>query len=184
MSDTTETPDPEDAGYIGERPDSKLDRAVNALGVGLFTLLLIFGAAQVLFRFVISPLFGFTVAWTGEASRFTLIYLTFLGSVIASRESDHIQIEVFLNLLPQKYRVFPEILLRALTICFAAIGIYTGYLATKSMIGVPPGAVPVISMAMVFVAIPVGFLFMLLYELGHLRDTLKQAVSIYGDSNG
>lgn len=151
--------------FVNSRPDSLIDRALNAVGVGMFVLLLLFGVLQILNRFLLAPMVGVSVAWTGEASRFLLIYVTFIGGIIASRDHDHVQIEVLLNRLPLRVRPLAQGVVHLVSIVFIAAAAYGGYLAMQSAMGVPPGAVPLITLEYVYVIIPVGLILMGIYEL-------------------
>lgn len=65
------------------------DAAVGLLMAGMAVML----AAQVVFRYVLnSPL-----AWTEELSRLSVVWLTFIGAAIATREGSHITVRVFRN---------------------------------------------------------------------------------------
>lgn len=155
----------EEISFVNSRPDSLIDRALNAVGVGVFVLLLSFGVLQILNRFVFASMVGVSVAWTGEASRFLLIYMTLIGGVIASRDHDHVQIEVLLNRLPLGVRPLAQAIVHLVSIVFIVAAAYGGYLAMQSAMGVPPGAVPFITLEYVYVVIPVGFALMGVYEL-------------------
>lgn len=170
--------DATEISFASTRPESTLDRVLNVVGVGSFVLLLVFGVLQILNRFVFASVFGISVAWTGEASRFILVYMTFIGAVIASRDNDHVQIEVLLDRIPTHVRPLAQSLVHFVSVAFVAVGAYGGYLAMQSTIGVPPGAVPYITLEYVYVIIPIGFVLMGVYELKtgieHLRSFARR----------
>lgn len=173
--------DAEDISFVSERSGSLVHRAMNAAGVGLFVLLLLLSFGQITNRFITAPLLGISVTWTGEASRFLLVYMTFVGAVIASRDRDHVQINVFTKQLPQKFQSLTLGVVHLLTLPFIAAAVWGGYLVTKDMIGVPPGATPLVTMEYVYVAIPLGFLLMGLYEVKCGGKFLHQFLGLRGE---
>lgn len=184
MSETdSKKRDAEAISFVSERSGSLVHQAMNAAGVGLFVLLLLLSFGQITNRFITAPLLGLSVTWTGEASRFLLVYMTFVGTVIASRDRDHVQINVFTKQLPEKLRSLALGIVHLLTLPFIAAAVWGGYLVTKDMIGVPPGATPLITMEYVYVAIPLGFLLMGLYELKCVGTFLNQFLSQRGERN-
>lgn len=156
-----------------------LHRLLDHLGVGLFVLLTVVAGMQITFRFVLGPYFDISVAWTGEAARFLLVYVTMLGAVIASRDADHIQIKVLLNRLSVSRAGVLRLLIHVLSLTFLCIAVYAGYLSTIDNINVQPGAVPLITLEYVFVALLIGFLAMAYYELRWLiRDARSLADTV------
>lgn len=151
--------------FVSDRPDSGFDQMLNLFGIGLFTLLLFLGLAQVANRFIVAPLVGVSVTWTGEAARFVLIYMTLIGSVIASRDRDHIKIEFLIDRLSESKQPLARGIIHLVSIVFLVVAAWGGYLATQSVIGVPPGAVPLITLEYVYAIIPLGLSAMALYEL-------------------
>lgn len=164
--------------FVTDRPDSPVARLMDWIGVGLFVLLLVLGTVQVVVRFITAPYFGVNVAWTGEASRFTLIYATMIGSIIAARDSDHIQIEIVLERLPRRFRRAARFVVRALGLAFLVVAAYGSYLSTLDNVDVAPGAVPYITLEFVYVSLVIGFVGMAIYELRWLAVD----VGLLGDS--
>lgn len=155
----------EEITFVSERPDSPVARWMDRVGIGLFILLLLLGTTQVVVRFITAPYLGFNVAWTGEATRFVLIYSTMVGSVIAARDQDHIQIELVINRVPQRLQKATRFVIHLAAFAFLVFAAYGSYLATLNDVGVATGAVPYITMEYVYGALIVGFVGMAIYEL-------------------
>lgn len=151
--------------FVSERPDSRLSRLLDYIGVGLFLLLLVLGTLQVFFRFIASPYFGYSIAWTGEAARFVLIYTTMFGSLIAARDNDHLRIEVITDRVPGRLQKGFGFVVHVATLLSLAFAAYGSYLGTLANLNVSPGAVPYISTGHVYAALVVGFVGMAAYEL-------------------
>lgn len=151
--------------FVSERPDSRLSRWLDYIGIGLFVLLLILGTVQVLVRFVTAPYLGYNIAWTGEAARFVLIYTTMFGSLVAARDLDHIRIEVLLKRIPQQLEKPFKFIVHVAALAFLVFAAYGSYLATLSNVDVAPGAVPYVTMGHIYAVLVVGFVGMAAYEL-------------------
>ncbi|WP_436928992.1 TRAP transporter small permease [Halosimplex halobium] len=170
-----DTPEPESADdpsesmtFVSERPSSRLARYTDRIGVGLFVLLLGLALAQVIIRFVTAPYLGWNVAWTGEAAQFVLVYMTMVGSIIAARDDDHIRVELLLNQFAGRAETVIRVLIGVLSVGFLLFATNGAYLTMLDNVGVTPGAVPVITLEVVYAALVVGFAVMTLYELRRL----------------
>lgn len=166
--------------FVAKRPDSRLSRLLDYVGIGLFLLLLVLGTLQVFVRFIASPYFGYNIAWTGEAARFVLIYTTMLGSLIAARDMDHIRIEVIVDRVPRRLQTVFGFVVHVAALVFLVFAAYGSYLATIANLNVTPGAVPYISVGHVYAALIIGFTGMAAYELRWLLVDL----GVLHDSRG
>ena len=63
----------------------------------LFITMIIALFSQVLFRFF----FDFSLSWTAEFSRFSMVWIVFLGASLGMKDGAHTQIDFFINRLPQ-----------------------------------------------------------------------------------
>lgn len=156
-----------------QRPSSGIDRALNALVVLGLTMLVGLGFLQVMNRFLLAKFTPINITWTGQAARFLLIYLTFVGGIVASRDQDHIRIEVIVKRLPTTISNVADVTMRVASIVFIAVAVYGGILATQAKVGVQPGAVPYITMEYVYAIMPIGLTAMALYEFDALRRRLR-----------
>ena len=95
---------------------ARLDRLGRWLEDLVLTLLLgglvLLAAAQILLRNVFET--GFV--WTGELLKLTVLWLALLGAVAASRDDEHIRIDVLSRYLPDRWRAAT----RAVTDLFTA----------------------------------------------------------------
>lgn len=177
MSDTDiPAADGDGMTFVSDRSESGFDRALNIAGIGLFTVLLGLGLAQIVNRFVFAPVFGVSVAWTGEAARFVLIYMTMVGAVIGSRDRDHIRIEVLIERLPEAAKPPVQSVLNVASIAFLVVAAWGGFLATQSVRGVPAGAVPIVTIDYVYAVIPLGLIAMAVYEARAIVELLGRFV--------
>lgn len=83
--------------------------------------LLIEMVAVIFFQVVSRYCFGIAHFWAEEMAVFSMIWLVFLGSVIAESRNDHTRITFFVNLLPGGLRRYVNSFSDLLCILFLAI---------------------------------------------------------------
>lgn len=122
---------------------------------------------QVVFRFVFSaPLY-----WTEELSRYSFVYIVFIGAAWAGRQGMHLGVDYFTSKLSETARNGLKIVMDVLILAFSLVIVYAG-------IGVVPVNLKQLSpalnvpMGVVYAAIPTGFLLLFIYYLNHLLEDL------------
>lgn len=95
-------------------------KALNVLYTVIDYLSMILVVAMVLFVFlqVICRRINIATPWTEEMARFSFVYITFLGSVLATRDENHIMIDVLLN------RFHPRIRYMIQALTYLAAGVF------------------------------------------------------------
>ncbi|AYO29547.1 MAG: TRAP-type transport system small permease protein [Thermoanaerobacteraceae bacterium] len=83
--------------------------------------------AQVFFRFVLnSPL-----AWSEELARYLFVWITFIGASVALHRWGHFQVDIVVNLFPDKVKRITEIVVYLLIMIFAFIMVYYGFILVQ-----------------------------------------------------
>lgn len=131
------------------------------------TIMILSTFLQVVFRFVFhSPLF-----WTEELSRYSFVYIVFIGAAWAGRQSMHLGVDYFTSKLPERAATGLKVVLDVLILVFSAVIVYAStevipinFKQLSPALNVPMGAV--------YMAIPIGFLLLFIYYLEHLIDDL------------
>ncbi|WP_269321856.1 TRAP transporter small permease [Oceanobacillus salinisoli] len=111
---------------------------------------------QIFTRYIL----GDAVTWSEEASRYLFIWLIFLSIGIGFTEQKHISIDIVVDRLPvigqRILKQFVYLLLFAIVIFFT----YQGYLLIENMMGFGQKSANMqIPMWIVYISLPVGFLF-------------------------
>ena len=83
----------------------------NAALVAVLTAMIILAAAQIVLRNFMDS--GF--AWGDEALRLMVLWVAMLGAVAASRENRHIAIDALSRLMPEGFRPWVDVIVRAFT---------------------------------------------------------------------
>ena len=155
----------------------RLERNLFKLFKTLTSLMLIFASvlvfAEVFFRYVVGQAHG----WSEEMLRFLLIWMTFLGTYLATREEQHLAIRVFRNRLPEKVQKYLKLVGDLLTIAmfsaFTVIGIQ--YVLKFRSDTSPLLEIP---LSVVYLVMPVGallFIFQTLYNVFVKRCSSDEA---------
>ena len=95
----------------------RLIAVVTSLCLGGMTIIIF---AQVIFRYILkSPL-----SWSEESARYLFVWVSFIGSVVAARQGQHIGVELLVKRFPGQIRRFVQILAHLATAGFFAVVLY------------------------------------------------------------
>jgi TRAP-type C4-dicarboxylate transport system permease small subunit len=95
----------------------------NALIVVLF--LVVIGAANT--QIVLRNLFESSISWIDPFLRITILWLALMGAMVATRERVHIAIDLFLRYLPDRWRLWIELVWMEFsdgTVAFASVPLW------------------------------------------------------------
>lgn len=134
------------------------------------TLMLVIGVAvfaNVIARYVFSS----GLSWADEVSRFSMLWVTFLGAAVLIRLGEHITVDVFMMRAPQRLRTASYVLSQLLSSYIAYILITQGIgQIGKQWTQLSPALQW--NMGAVYIVLPFAGLYMLLYSLGNLAMLL------------
>ncbi|MBM4761088.1 TRAP transporter small permease [Bacillus sp. B15-48] len=133
-----------------------IDRYSEKLIIALFMItmtILIF--LQVVSRYV----FGDSITWTEELSRYLFIWLIFLTIGIGFKENKHIGIDIVLDLLPKTLQKLIRQLTYILVLVLSLLFVWEGYILVlqMQMFGQTSANLQ-LPMWWVYLSLPVGFL--------------------------
>jgi TRAP-type C4-dicarboxylate transport system permease small subunit len=153
-----------------------LDRILNrdlARIMDLFCMLILGVLVAVVFINVVFRYFlQLPIAWSAELAQILLVWLTFIGSVAAIRRNRHLKIEDLLNRVPPAARRPVYRAINGIVSAFFVIMIWNGFRMTASVAGQTTDALQW-STAVLYAAIPLGFLLMLPYGLYRVVTGLR-----------
>ena len=138
-------------------------------------VLLLAATALVFVNVVLRYVFNYALSWGDEVITYSLLWLVFLGSGVAARQSGHISMEALLTLLSRRAQQLNAVLVNVACAVLSAIVGFLGWrlaMAVRALDQVGPASgVPVY---WVYLAIPVGCVLMMLgfweVALRRLRD--------------
>lgn len=105
--------------------------------------------------------FGVSLKWAEELVRYTLIWLTFIGSSACVRKQKHVSIDVLLLKLQNSKRIIAEKIINMISFLFCIIITYYGINITYSLIlSKQISSAMMIPMYLAYLSIPIGGGFM------------------------
>ena len=125
-----------------------IDKIICFIVISLTIILSILMAAGVFYRYVLNN----SIYWAGEVSRYLLVYITFLGATIAYKRGAHVGIDIIVERLSKKVKVFFHYLITLTFIIFWLIiliksfKLYPLYILQKTATLEIPYAIPFTSL--------------------------------------
>jgi TRAP-type transport system small permease protein len=145
--------------------------AARWVGITLFAVLTVCLFWSVVIRYF--AIFGGSLPWVEEFARFTFIWMSFLGAIVALDRSQHITIDLVAKALPRPFQARLAHAVDAATLVFLAIYTVKGAdlvrLTTDQFS--PQLNVP---MSVIHAAIPVSGAVMIFQVLCHFSDRVRE----------
>lgn len=131
--------------------------------------ILILMTLQIIMRYF----FNHPLQWTDEISRMCMVWMTFLGSVLAFRNRAHICVDLITNSLPERagktLTVIADVLTAAFLILLAVFGFKYAKMHIKTV-----SLVTGIRKGISYSVIPVSAVWMLLYLVRNMINRFKE----------
>lgn len=137
---------------------TKLLEIVCAVLLAMMVVLLF---TQVVARYALSD----PPEWTEELGRTVFAYCTFLGAALAVQRNAHLRIDTLVNLLPPSLKKVVRLLMSICAIVFLCVVLWYSSVMLPKLAFQPLTALPFLSKAWFFAAVPIGCGIMLIYEL-------------------
>ena len=134
---------------------TKVLEAVVVIFLAAMTGLVILQAAM---RFLL----GQSLFWSLELTRYLMVWTAFLGASLALKENGHIKIEVFVNRLKGRFRLWVELISNTVFMSFLIVLLILSSMALPDQLNQTAQSMP-IKMFWFYLAIPVGAFFMILF---------------------
>ena len=135
-----------------------INTALDYSSILFFISLFVFVTLQVILRYVFSN----PLSWTEELSRFSMIWLTYIGAIIAMRENKHIIIDILDKILSDKLKKRINIVSKSFSLIFLLILFYYGVKRVVLNLNVRATATEW-SLGIVYLCIPIGALGMIIF---------------------
>ncbi|GMG84554.1 TRAP transporter small permease [Paralimibaculum aggregatum] len=158
----------------GEPEGSRLTRCLRAIDrngerwllLTFYTLIVLTIAVEVIRRFALS----YSSLWGEEAARYAFVYLAWIGCAVAVRDRCHIRIDFAVRLLPRRARAVANIFGDLMAVLLAVFALYWSIdpVLTSIRFGSVTHGLE-ISLAWFLVAVPFGFLLIMLRLVQSIR---------------
>lgn len=144
-----------------------------------YTAMLVIATAQVFFRYVVN----YSISWSQDLLTYMLIWSVFIGISLAVKKRKHIKVELAFVLLPEKSQFYLKVVSNMVFMLFCGIFSYFSIIKVYKLIFVLPqiSESTGISMWMIQVAVPVGFLLSIYRLIQDTRLLIKERAE--GGSN-
>ena len=157
----------------------KPERPIEAYAAGFFlAVLVILLSVQILLRFI----FGRTLSWSEEVSRFAFVWAVYFGFVLAARENKHIRVTAQFKRLSPGMQVVLFTLADTVWSLFNFVMVFVSGKFTLSMIQYPYiSQTTGLNLLWVFMIVPIGFAFMGLRVIQVMISRIKGRIA-FSDS--
>lgn len=157
----------------------KRERSIEAYAAGFFlAVLVILLTVQILLRFI----FGRTLSWSEEVSRFAFVWAVYFGFVLAARENKHIRVTAQFKRLSPGIQVVLFTLADTVWSLFNFVMVFVSGKFTLSMIRYPYiSQTTGLNLLWVFMIVPIGFAFMGLRVIQVMISRIKGRIA-FSDS--
>ena len=142
-------------------------RLVDGAACLLMLALLASVSLGVLFRALGSPL-----VWSDEMAQYLLVWTGFAGWMIATRNGNHIRINVFIDMLPRQARLGVEIVIQLAMLLFAAALLWYSPSVIQRNLSIEWVSLP-ITAALLYIPVPIAALSLALHALFDIREALN-----------
>lgn len=148
----------------------KLEKFILGILALLFATMVIALFYQIVMRFI----FQSANAWSEELTRYSFIWMSMLGSAIATRRSRNMDVDFLVNKMPKMMKIVNSFITKGLIIAFLlVIVIYGISLVSMTYKQLSPGLrVP---MAYMYASVPTGGILMLLFTVEIIINNIKNS---------
>ena len=147
----------------------KLEKLILGVLAILFAIMVIALFYQIIMRFI----FQSANSWSEELTRYSFIWMSMLGSAIATRRSRNMDVDFLVNKMPKMMKIVNSFITKGLIIAFLlVIVIYGTNLVDMTFKQLSPGLrVP---MAYMYASVPTGGILMLLFTVEIIINNIKK----------
>jgi TRAP-type C4-dicarboxylate transport system permease small subunit len=144
-------------------------RIVKAILGSIMAIIVLITLAAVWWRYVINA----PIAWTEQVSNMLFVWTVFLGSAVLYREKLHIGVDMFVNMLPQRFSGLAFWFIEICNLIFIVTLFIYGLKLSIDVIPQTYGALD-ITPAVYYFAAPVSCALMILYFIEKIVDPSKR----------
>jgi TRAP-type transport system small permease protein len=165
---------------LGLKRDNTFDAVILYTATALFALTIVLTILQVAVRTL--GIGG--LHWTEPVARFILIIGTYFGAAVATRNREHIKIDLVLERLTEdrpNVRRGLNALVAIAVVLFVVVALRSTIGATIANWTTSIGGAALITSGMIYLGISVGLGLMLVYELINLRESVLNFLGNEGD---
>jgi TRAP-type C4-dicarboxylate transport system permease small subunit len=154
-------------------------RVFEAMVIVLVVLLTLTVLLGVFTRFVL----GHQAEFTDELARLILIWVSFIGGALAFERKAHLGVDFFVGKLDPAAAKWVAVIVQALIIALAlSVLVVGGYSLAAGQMHQTLPTLSFLTRGMVYLALPVSGIFIILFSLENMVDTLKNPAAPEGEA--
>lgn len=150
----------------------KLDKGILFLEKWGITISLLLMIGMIFLNVVLRSIFGFSVGWADEATRFSQIFAVYFGMGAAFRFGAHVSVDVVVRyLIPKKAHKAFDLFAHIVTLLFCVFLLYSGIMMTVAQYNT--GAVSAIlgfPRWIIYACVPFGMVTAIIHELSNIAE--------------
>lgn len=159
--------------------DNFLKRAEAVVAMTLLAIIVIVGAAQIIFRYV----FNSSLIWSEEFMRYGFVWVSMLSCSIAMREHKHVSVDFLTASVSPKVNLILYVFTRLLSVAYILIMIPAGIQMCINTAHARSSILP-ITWAWVYASYPVGMLLMLFSMIATCPGDVKKIKEQIAEKGG
>ena len=149
---------------------NKLNSAAKIIILIMMIIMVPVVIANVLLRF----LFGKSIIYSTELSKYAFVWVTFLGAAIALKEGSHAKVEFILDGFLKKIKKFLKLLNYLIIIGLSIIFIIVGIEQVIATLNICSPYMRFLPLGYVYLVIPISGFLILLFSFGHILELFKK----------
>mgnify|MGYP001042696773 CR=1 FL=1 len=126
---------------------------IEGIVVTLFIAVIFFQSLNIFFRYT---KIAYSIVWVEEFTRFSFVWITFLLWSLADRNGSHFMVGLFLDKLNKRKRMYLEILIDLLIICFVFVLIWASFEYIPGTMSYHTDSIIWLRMGIIYLVIPFG----------------------------
>lgn len=151
-----------------KKVENALYEGVKWTAVVMFVLMIGLCILQVVCRYILK----ISLSFTEELARFLFIWITFLGTAMALKKHQHVNMDLLVGLFPEALREVVNLVITLLVECTYLMMVYSGIrVMMKTMNQTSPAMN--LPMAVVYAAVPVSMLIMAFFQVCEWTERRK-----------
>jgi TRAP-type C4-dicarboxylate transport system permease small subunit len=143
----------------------KIVNVINKTLEVILVTIVILQAVLLMVSVLLRYLFNSPIIWGDEIVRYSLIWMTFVGAAMATKEKQHIQVDVIDTVLPKLGQKITNWFVDVVVVGFMVFLIYYGIRMTDFQRGMFGETLSWFSYAYVYVSIPIGASFSIFFTI-------------------
>lgn len=154
-----------------------LYKLINKVFAGLMTSIIAFQAILLMFSVFFRYVLNSPILWADEITRYSLVWITFAGAALATKEGRHIGVDVLDQVLPPLGKKITDWFVDIVVIGFMFFMIYYGIRMTNYQRSSFGETLNWFSYAYVYVAVPIGAVLVIFYTISKYFITEEKATN-------